>query len=267
MAPFWVNQPAFFLLLYHIEEVSNFRTDKIKKGEVVPWSQSAKQRKDKIKENGKSDKETLCEIGSKSSVPFSYWIVTSVILTSSVIIRVFMALGSAKISQGLLRSESSKFWSSTFSRRNLPNYIYEYQGFKITRGCRLHCFFFFQVSVPYWNIRPPFHWMYLIRRLWILIEYPSENDFHKKSRGTRHRIVSDSVIQSHQDVSVLSSGPSHWGIFDPQACHVRITKQQHHILSQLHQREKEVAGGQRAKKQTKLSSHFSLLFSQSKNIS
>ena len=58
-------------------------------------------------------------------------------------------------------------------------------------------YIFFQGSVPYWNTKPPFHWMYLIRRLWILIEYPSENDFHKKSRGTWHRIVTVTQWSKH----------------------------------------------------------------------
>ena len=180
--------------------------------------------------------------------PFlSRWILTSVILVSSVIIRVFMALGSAKISQWILRSESSKFWSSTFSRRNLPNYIYEYHTFKMTGSYRPH--FFFSGFCALLEHKATFSLDVFNQKtldfnrisIWKWLPQKMERYLTKDCN-------SDSVIQSHQDVSALSSGPSHWGIFDPQACHVRITKQQHCILSQLHRREKEVAGGKKSKK-------------------
>ena len=201
--------------------------------------------------------------------PFlSRWILTSVILVSSVIIRVFMALGSAKISQWILRSESSKFWSSTFSRRNLPNYIYEYHTFKMTGSYRPH--FFFQGFVLFWNIRPPFHWMYLIRRLWILIEYPSENDFHKKWRGTWQRTVTVTQWSSHIKMFL----PFH--LVHPTGVSLILrlvmSGSQNSNIVFFHnyiEEKKKWQGGKKAKKtkQTKLSSHFSLLLSKRKNIS
>lgn len=124
----------------------------------------------------------MCEIGSKILLAF---LILNCNINNSCFLeinRVFMALGSAKISQRILRSQSNKYWFSTFAKRNMPDYIHEYQRFEMTRGYSPHDFF--QGYVLYWNIRPPFHWMCLIRRLWIVMEYPSESGFNKKSKGT-----------------------------------------------------------------------------------
>ena len=201
--------------------------------------------------------------------PFlSHWIVTSVILVSSVIIRVFMALGSAK-----LASEFSDQSQASSGLLLFPGGICQTTSMNTTHSRWPEAtdhIFFFQGSVLFWNIRPPFHWMYLIRRLWILIEYPSENDFHKKSRGTWQRIVTVTQWSNHIKMFL----PFH--LIHPTEVSLILrlvmSGSQNSNIVFFHnyiKEKKKWQGGKKAKKtkQTKLSSHFSLLLSKRKNIS
>ena len=124
---------------------------------------------------------------------------------------------------------------------------------------KLQTTFFFSGFCALLEHRPPFHWMYLIRRLWILIEYPSENDFHKKWRGTWQRTVTVTQWSSHIKMFL----PFH--LVHPTGVSLILrlvmSGSQNSNIIFFHnyiEEKKKWQGGKKAKKtkQPKLSSHF-----------
>lgn len=85
---------------------------------------------------------------------------------------------------------------------------------------------FFGVLCSIGTHKSHFHWVYLtVRRLWVVTEYPSKGDLNKSTGSWSQGCCSGSVMSLQtQDFSPLPSCQCYHGAFDPQVCHLMITK-------------------------------------------